>query len=76
MSHYHPHSYETEARLRQQDKLASARHHRQLKALRAGRSPFRPALALLSLVRHGLVAILNAPTSPSPRRRQLSESER
>lgn len=75
MSHYHPHSYQTEARIRQQDKLASARHHRQLKALRTGRSPLRPALALLSLMRGGLAAIVNALTSPSPGRRQLSENE-
>jgi hypothetical protein len=75
MSHYHPHSYETEARIRQHDKLASARHHRRLKALRAGRSPLRPVLAVLSLLRDGLVATLNALTSPSPGRRQLSEHE-
>lgn len=74
MAHYHPVSYEAEARIRQHDKLQSAGHHRQLKAVRAGRSPLRPALSLLALVRDGLLAIVNAPASPAPTRRHFSEN--
>lgn len=67
MAHYHPVSYETEARIRQQEKLGRARRRRQAQAARAGRSHARPGLSILARLHGGLVTVVHALAPSSPR---------
>lgn len=60
MSHYHPVSYETEARIRQSEKLARAQRRRQAHAARTGRPHSRPGRSLLSNARHILATVTRA----------------
>lgn len=56
MARYHPVSYETEARIRQSEKLADAQRQRQLKSARAT----RPVAPLLRHVLHVVAGLLGA----------------
>lgn len=62
MAHYHPVSYETEARIRQTEKLAHAHRDRQAHAARSGRPQPRPGRSLLSNARHILATVARALT--------------
>ncbi len=56
MARYHPVSYETEARIRQDEKLANAHRYRQLKTARATRP--RPGAPLLRPLLHALHVVV------------------
>ena len=61
MSHYHPASYEAEARIRQSNKLQYARQHRQLQAARASRPQTPPGPSFLARIVARLVTALEGP---------------